>query len=124
LLDPPRAGSDPYAGDISLLCSTPGKSDHDQNCTGADARVWSAMPIDNHAVLAAAIGDPFADPAACAESNGAAYKSDYLDLAAGKNYCLRKAGDTTRTVALRVAALPTQQPLPTSIALQAAVLAG
>ncbi|GAA2644452.1 hypothetical protein [Paractinoplanes durhamensis] len=121
-LDPPRAGTDAYTGDLSLLCSTPGKTDHDQNCTGADKRVWTAEPLAKRALISPATGDPFADPAACAESNGAAYQAGYLELAAGKGYCVRLTGDTGRTFALRIPSFPVELPLPAALKADIAVL--
>lgn len=118
-LDPPRPGTDAYTGDLSLLCSTPGKGDHDQNCGGADQRVWTVEPLAGRALLGPATGDPFADPQACAESNGVTYKKDYLQLAAGRGYCVRQGA---RTYALRIPAFPAQQPLPAQLDVDVAVL--
>ncbi|MBM2617247.1 hypothetical protein JIG36_16965 [Actinoplanes sp. LDG1-06] len=120
-LDPPRAGTDPYTGDISLLCATPGKNDTVQNCTGSDQRIWSAEPLEGRATIGPASGDPFADPAACDESNGVKYQDGYLELAAGKAYCLHK---DEGTVALRVPAFPAEKPLPARLLVEMAVLTG
>ncbi|GAA0544742.1 hypothetical protein GCM10010172_27920 [Paractinoplanes ferrugineus] len=110
-LDPPRPGTDAYTGDLSLLCSTPGKTDNEQNCTGTDPRVWTVEPLAGRAVLAAASGDPFADPGACDVS----FAPGYLELAAGRSYCARLTADPKRTHAFRVPAFPADQPLPTSL---------
>jgi hypothetical protein len=118
-LDPPRPGRDAYTGDVSLLCSTPGKAETEQNCSGADRRDWVAAPIDHRARLAAAIGDPFADPAACAESNGVRYQDEYLELTLGRGYCLRTAG---QVVAIRIPAFPDERPLPVKIIVQATIV--
>ncbi|MBL7254516.1 hypothetical protein [Paractinoplanes lichenicola] len=120
-LAPPRAGTDPYTGDVSLLCATPGKDEKVQNCTGADARVWSAEPLEGRATIGAATGDPFADPGACEESNGVKYQDGYLELAAGKGYCLHKEAGT---VALRVPSFPAEKPLPARIDVEMSVLKG
>ena len=121
-LNPPRPGTNAYTGDLSLLCSTPGKADHDQNCTGGDRRVWSVEPLAKLAIIGPATGDPFADPAACDESNGVTYQPGYLEMAAGKGYCVRLAADTTRTYALRVPTFPADQPLPKSLTAEIATL--
>ncbi|SNY04563.1 hypothetical protein [Paractinoplanes atraurantiacus] len=118
-LSPPRAGTNAYTGDISLLCSTPGKDDKVQNCTGADKRVWSAEPLEKRATIGPATGDPFTDPNACDEDNGVTYGPGYVELAAGKGYCLRR-GDNV--MAMRVPAFPSAQPLPESIAVEVSVL--
>jgi hypothetical protein len=118
-LDPPRAGTDAYTGDLSVLCSTPGKTDHDQNCTGGDRRVWTVEPLEKRALVGPATGDPFADPAACDAGSGVSYQPGYLELAAGKAYCARAGG---RTFALRIPAFPAEQPLPTSLSAEVAVL--
>jgi hypothetical protein len=120
-LAPPRAGTDPYTGDVSLLCATPGKDEKVQNCTGGDERVWSAEPLEGRATIGPASGDPFADPGACAESNGVKYQDDYLQLAAGRAYCLRKGSDT---VALRVPSFPADKPVPGRMLVELSVLAG
>jgi hypothetical protein len=119
-LDPPRPGTDAYTGDLSLLCSTPGKADHDQNCTGADKRVWTAEPLAGRAVIAPANGDPFAYAGAC----DVPFAPDYLELATGKGYCARLVSDPNRTFAFRVPAFPAGQPLPTSLNTEVAVLGG
>ena len=116
-LVPPRPGTDAYTGDLSLLCSTPGKNDKVQNCTGADQRVWSAEPLDGHATIGPADGDPFTDPDACAD---VAYQDDYLQLTAGRAYCARTPRDDV--VALRVPVLPAARPLPRQIDVEVAVL--
>jgi hypothetical protein len=121
-LDPPRPGVDAYHGDVSLLCSTPGRSEDEQSCGGADRRVWSAEPLGKRAVLGAASGDPFADPNACAEANGVRYGDRYLQLTAGRAYCLRTAGRSGQVVALRVPVFPAEQPLPVKIEVETAVL--
>jgi hypothetical protein len=123
-LDPPRPGTDAYTGDVSLLCSTPGRSDSEQNCDGTAQRVWSIEPLGKRVVLGPATGDPFADPAACAAANGVDYQAGYLELTAGRGYCLRPAAGGTRVVALRVPAFPTEQPLPAKIVVETAVLSG
>jgi hypothetical protein len=122
VLDPPRPGPDAYTGDVSLLCYTPGKSDHDQNCSGGDKRTWTIEPLAKHAVLAPATGDPFADPGACSTTNGVAYQEKYLELAAGRSYCLRPAGRSAPTVALRIPAFPAERPLPAKLIVETAVL--
>lgn len=118
-LDPPRVGTDAYTGDVSLGCYTPAKNDNQQNCTGADKRVWTVSPIDGRATIADADGDPFTDPTAC---DGVAYKSDFVELDSGKNYCLRTKESSAHTVGLRVIAFNAQVPLPTDILVQVAVL--
>ncbi|GIM93476.1 hypothetical protein [Paractinoplanes toevensis] len=117
-LDPPRAGTDAYTGDLSLLCSTPGKTDHDQNCTGGDQRVWTVEPLEKRALVSPATGDPFADPAACDEGN-VSYQPGYLELVAGKGYCARIAD---RVFALRIPSFPADQPLPKALSAEVAVL--
>ncbi|MET3428364.1 hypothetical protein BJ973_007576 [Actinoplanes tereljensis] len=117
-LDPPRAGTNAYTGDLSLLCSTPGKTDHDQNCTGGDKRVWTVEPLEKRALVSPATGDPFADPAACAEGN-LSYQVGYLELVAGKGYCARIAD---RIFALRIPDFPVDQPLPRALNAEVAVL--
>ncbi|XVU25111.1 hypothetical protein ACQPZJ_49335 [Actinoplanes sp. CA-054009] len=118
-LSPPRAGTNAYTGDISLLCSTPGKDDKVQNCTGADKRVWSAEPLEKRATIGPATGDPFTDPNACDEANGVTYGPDYVELTAGQGYCLHR-GDGV--LAMRVPDFPAGQPLPESIQVEVSVL--
>lgn len=120
-LDPPRAGTDAYTGDLSVLCSTPGKTDHQQNCTGEDRRVWTVEPLAQRAVIGPAIGDPFADPQACAEV-GVGYQGAYLELTAGQGYCARPAGRSGPAYALRVPEFPAERPLPARIVVEVAVL--
>lgn len=117
-LDPPRPGTDAYTGDLSLLCSTPGKTDHEQNCADADRRVWTVEPLEKRALIAPATGDPFADPRACA----VAFKPDYLELTAGRGYCARLAAAPGRTFAFRVPSFPAGRPLPTSLNTEVAAL--
>jgi hypothetical protein len=114
-LTPARPGTDAYTGDLSLLCSTPGKADHDQNCTGTDRRVWSVEPLKKLAVLAPATGDPFTDASACA---GVAYQPGYLELTANRPYCAHLTADPATTFALRVPEFPADQPLPAKIVVQ------
>jgi hypothetical protein len=121
-LSPTRPGTDAYTGDVSLLCSTPGKTDHDQNCAGADQRVWTVEPLAKRALLGPASGDPFDDPAACAESSGVAYRAAYLELTPGRAYCLRRAADPSRTIALRVPSFPADRPLPKKLVVETAIL--
>jgi hypothetical protein len=118
-LNPPRNSADPYTGDVSLGCYTPAKDEKDQNCTGADQRVWAVSPIRKGASTGAAHGDPFTDPAAC---DGVDYKSDFVQLDLGKNYCLRTGAPGDPTVGMRVVAFGAQQPLPTDIKIEAAAL--
>ncbi|MEV4345544.1 hypothetical protein AB0J83_13805 [Actinoplanes sp. NPDC049596] len=118
-LSPPRPGPNAYTGDVSLLCSTPGKDDKVQNCTGADKRVWSAEPLEKRATIGPATGDPFTDPAACDESNGVTYGSDYVELTAGKGYCLHRGEDV---IAIRVPSFPDETPLPASLTVEVSVL--
>ena len=120
-LSPPRAGTDAYTGDLSLLCSTPGKTDHDQNCTGGDRRVWTVEPLKKRAVIAPAAGDPFHDPAACA---AAEFQPGYLELAADHAYCVRRTDDPATTFGLRVPDFPADQPLPAKIVVEVAQVAG
>ncbi|MEV6350800.1 hypothetical protein [Actinoplanes sp. NPDC051851] len=122
-LDPPRAGTDAYTGDISLLCSTPGKDDTVQNCTGVDERVWSAEPLDDRAVLARAAGDPFAGPEACDTANGVSFQSQYMELEEGRSYCMRKTGDAQQVVAFRIPTFPATTPLPTELLIDVTVWA-
>jgi hypothetical protein len=121
-LQPPRPGTDAYTGDISLLCATPGKDEKVQNCTGGDERVWSAEPLEGRATIGAASGDPFADPAACAESNGVKYQDGYLQLAAGRAYCLHKTGDEGELFVFRVPSFPAEKPLPARIDVEMSVI--
>lgn len=121
LLDPPRLGPDAYRGDVSIQCETAGKGDHEQNCTGKDPRTWIAAPIDQRSLVGAAAGDSLTDPAACEESKGVNYQAEYLELAAGRSYCLRKRGETFQLVALRIVSLSTAQPLPTNVVIETAV---
>ncbi|WP_250028285.1 hypothetical protein [Paractinoplanes maris] len=121
-LQPPRPGTDAYTGDLSLLCSTPGKDEKVQNCAGADERVWSAEPLQGRATIGAASGDPFADPAACQESNGVKYQAGYLPLTAGRGYCLHKAGDDAVVFVFRVPSFPAEKPLPARIDVEMSVI--
>lgn len=121
-LAPPRPGTDAYTGDLSLLCSTPGRTEHQQNCTGAEPRVWTVEPLAKRAVIGPATGDPFADPAACSAANGVTYRPGYLELAAGKGYCARLTGAAGPVYALRIPALPAERPLPARIVVEVAVL--
>jgi hypothetical protein len=123
LLDPPRPGPDAWTGDMSLICSTPGKGDAVQHCAGADERVWSADPLRKRSVVARAAGDPFAGPEACAESNGVTYQSQYLELEAGRAYCMRLTADPKHVVALRIPVFPGEKPLPLSLTIETAVWA-
>jgi len=118
-LNPPRVGSDPYTGDVSLGCYTPAKDEKDQNCTGSDQRVWAVSPIRKGSAVAVAKGDPFTDPAAC---DGVDYQSDFVQLDLGKNYCARTGAPADPTVGLRVVAFGEQQPLPTDLKIEAAAL--
>lgn len=122
-LDPPRVGTDAYTGDVSLGCYTPTKNDSQQHCTGSDKRVWTVSAIGKKATMGVAVGDPFSDPTACDENRGVTYQSGYVQLDLGKNYCLRRSGGGT-TVALRVVTFGGQQPLPTDIVVDAAVVTG
>jgi hypothetical protein len=124
LLDPPRPGPDAWTGDVSLICSTPGKDDNVQHCAGDDARVWSADPLEKRSVVARAVGDPFAGPEACAEANGAAYQSQYMELEEGRAYCLRRTADPKHVIALRIPAFPVEKPLPTGLTVETAGWAG
>ncbi|MFC3992218.1 hypothetical protein [Actinoplanes siamensis] len=123
LLDPPRPGPDPWTGDLSLICSTPGKGDDVQHCAGEDERVWSADPLERLSVVARAAGDPFAGPQACAEANGVSYQSQYLELEAGRAYCMRRTADPRHVVAFRIPAFPVEKPVPTSLTIETAVWA-
>jgi hypothetical protein len=104
-LNPARAGTDPYTGDLSLLCSTPGKADHDQNCTGTDRRVWSIEPLKKLAVVTA-------------NCEGADFQPGYLELAEGHTYCARLTADPATTFTLRIPKFPADQPLPTKIVVE------
>ena len=115
-LNPIQPGPDAYTGDVSLLCSTPGKAETEQNCSGTDRRDWVAAPIGHRAQLAAATGDPFADPAACAD---VPYQDHYLELTAGKAVCARTAG---QVVAIRIPAFPGERPLPVKIVVETTVV--
>ncbi|MFI1996518.1 hypothetical protein [Actinoplanes sp. NPDC020271] len=123
LLDPVRPGPDAWTGDVSLICSTPGKGDTVQHCSGDDQRVWSADPLEKRSVVARAAGDPFAGPEACAEVNGVTYQPQYMELAAGKAYCMRLAADPKHVVAFRIPVFPTEKPLPTGLTIETAVWA-
>ncbi|BCJ43236.1 hypothetical protein GCM10010168_00220 [Actinoplanes ianthinogenes] len=120
LLDPPRPGPDAWTGDISLICSTPGKDDGAQHCTGDDVRVWSADPLEKRSVVARAVGDPFGGPEACAEANGATYQSQYMELEAGRAYCMRRTADPKHVTAFRIPAFPAEKPLPTRLTIETA----
>ncbi|GAA2902909.1 hypothetical protein Acy02nite_45140 [Actinoplanes cyaneus] len=121
LRDQVRPGPDAWTGDMSLICSTPGKDDTVQNCADGDERVWSADPLEQRSVVARAAGDPFAGPEACAEANGATYQSQYLELEAGRAYCMRLTADPGHVVAFRIPAFPTEKPLPTGLTVETAV---
>jgi hypothetical protein len=118
-LTPPRPGSDPYTGEVSLLCSTPGKTEHEQNCTGGDRRVWTAEPMVKGVTLGPANGDPFTDPAAC---DGVKLQAGYLELGAGRSYCVRPNADITGLIALRVPVFPADVPLPKKLTLETRIL--
>ncbi|MCO8274427.1 hypothetical protein M1L60_27895 [Actinoplanes sp. TRM 88003] len=121
-LQPPGPGADAYTGDISLLCATPGKDEKVQNCSGGDERIWSAEPLEGRATIGVAGGDPFADPAACAEGNGVKYQDGYLQLAAGKAYCLHKTGDDAEVFVFRIPSFPAEKPLPARIDVEVSVV--
>ncbi|BCY15277.1 hypothetical protein [Actinoplanes sp. L3-i22] len=123
LLNPPRPGPDAWTGDVSLICSTPGKGDTVQNCAGDDPRVWSADPLAKRSVVARAAGDPFAGPEACAEANGVTYQSQYLELEAGRAYCMRLTTDPRQVIAFRIPVFPAEKPLPTALSIETAVWA-
>ncbi len=108
---------------MSLICSSPGRGDNVQNCSGADTRVWSADPLEKRSVVARAAGDPFAGPEACAEANGVTYQSQYMELEAGRAYCMRLTADPKHVVAFRIPAFPTEKPLPTGLTIETAVWA-
>ncbi|WP_436525782.1 hypothetical protein [Actinoplanes sp. HUAS TT8] len=123
LLDPPRPGPDAWTGDMSLICSSPGRGDDVQNCAGDDERVWSADPLEKRSVVARAAGDPFAGPEACAEASGVTYQSQYMELEAGRAYCMRRTADPRHVVAFRIPVFPAEKPLPTSLTIETAVWA-
>lgn len=121
-LAPPRAGATPYTGDVSLLCSTPGRAETEQNCSGDQRRDWVAAPIDHHAQVAAAIGDPFADPEACVERTGMRYRDEYVRLTVGRGYCLRQTGPAGAVIGLRILDFPAERPRPVKIFVETIVL--
>lgn len=118
-LNPPKAGKDPYHGDMAVECETESKDDSVQNCTGADTRTYIFAPIGKRALVAIAAGDPLTDPNACEESAGVNYEGEYLQIPAGKAFCLRERGDTSRLVGLRIVSTSDAQPLPTGIVAEA-----
>ena len=118
-LSPPRAGTDAYTGDLSILCATPGKAENQQNCTGGDRRVWTVEPLAKRAALGPAKGDPFTDPATCRD---ASYKAEYLEISVDKAYCVRRTGVVASTFAVRVRAFPAERPLPARIVVEVAEL--
>ncbi|WP_433298738.1 hypothetical protein ACQP2F_44295 [Actinoplanes sp. CA-030573] len=120
-LDPPRRGTDAYTGDVSLMCVSPGKSEHEQNCAGADERTWVIQPIAHRVTLGFSNGDPFIAAAACEPANGVSFVDDYYQLEADRRYCLRKKGDT-HTYALRVLTFPKEKPVPARLTVEVAVL--
>jgi len=119
LLDPPRPGPDPYQGDVSIECLTDGKDEGVQNCTGKNARTWIAAPIQQRALVGTANGNALDDPYTCDESRSVNYEAEYLELATDKTYCVRKRGDVSRLLALRVVAFSTAQPIPTNVIIEA-----
>jgi hypothetical protein len=120
VLSPPGLGPDAYHGDLQIQCETDGKQDSDQNCTGADARTWVALPIDDRALIGAASGDAFTDPAGCDEGKGVTYEADYLEITVGRTYCLRERGDLAHLVTMRVISFSAAQPLPTDAVIETA----
>jgi hypothetical protein len=117
-LDPPRPGPDAYIGDVTIECTTPGKPENVQNCTGNQARFYAVEPVNRRSLMAAAVGDAFADAGACEESAGADYQAVYLEIAKNKTYCLRLRGDLRRVVAMRVVSWPTEQPRPIRVVME------
>jgi hypothetical protein len=110
-LDPPRAGTDPYTGDLSLLCATPSKSEKEQSCAGSDRRAWVMEPLGKRAwITDDCAGDDF--------------RPGYIDLAEGHTYCVRRAADPTVTYRIRVPKLPTERPLPLKIVVEVSRLPG
>jgi len=120
-LDPPHPGPDPYQGDLSIECLTDGKGDNVQNCTGQEARTWIAAPMGQRALVGTAKGNALDDPYACDESRGVNYEAEYLEINTGKTYCVRKRGDVSRLVALRIVAFSTTRPLPTNVIIETTV---
>jgi hypothetical protein len=118
LLNPTRAGADFYHGDIAVECETEGKDDSAANCTGQDKRTWIFAPINSHALVGTAIGDALSDPNACEETKGVNFEGEYLPMTAGRTYCLRERGDTTKLTGLRVVSYSTAQPLPTDLVIE------
>jgi hypothetical protein len=108
-LNPTRAGTDPYTGDLSILCSTPGKADHDQNCAGADRRVWSIEPLEKLALITA-------------DCDGDDFRPGYLELAENHTYCVRLTADPATIFTLRVPRFPAEQPLPVKIEVEVSTL--
>jgi hypothetical protein len=119
LLNPPKAGPDPYHGDVAVECETESKNDSVQNCTGRDTRTFIFAPIDKRALIGIAAGDSLTDPNACEESAGVDYEGEYLQIPSGKTFCLRERGDTSRMIGLRVVSTSDTQPLPAGVVLEA-----
>jgi hypothetical protein len=120
-LDPVRVGPDLYTGDVTIQCLTPAKDETVQNCTGGDERAYMLEMLKQRTLVAESARDALTDPGACDEAAGATYHGDYLPVVAARTYCLRRRGDFTEVVAVRIASVSTAQPMPAGIDLEATI---
>jgi hypothetical protein len=117
VLDPVQPGPSLYDGDVSIECATDGKPETVLNCTGSDKRTWSLSALAWRSLIGATKGDALADPNACEEINDVTYETD-VEMESGQTFCLRKRGDITRLIGLRVVSYPAGPTVPTSIVIE------